>query len=97
LTTVAKKSVVGVKTPSYTSGVQTWQGKIESLNQKPKKKKIKANDKRRGSSFTELKRNRNSKKSRVLVIIKIKATPNNKNPDETAPKQKYFIPDSNAF
>jgi hypothetical protein len=51
-TTVEKKKVTGVKTPSYTSGAQAWQGKIESLNQKPKKIKIKAKDNNRGSSLT---------------------------------------------
>jgi hypothetical protein len=97
LTKVAKKNVTGVKTPSYTSGVQAWQGKIESLNQKPKKININPKDNNKGKLVVVLNKNRNSAKSKVLVIIKIKAIPNSNNPDERAPKQKYFIPASIAF
>jgi hypothetical protein len=97
LTIVAKKKVTGVKTPSYTSGVQAWHGKIESLNQKPKKIKISAKDNNNGNLSISLKRNLNSEKSRVFVIIKVNAIPNNKNPEDSAPRQKYFIPASSEF
>jgi hypothetical protein len=96
-TTVEKKNVTGVKTPSYTSGAQAWQGKIESLNQKPKKIKIKAKDKSSGKSSTREKRKRSSPKPNALVMINTKEVPNSRKPEDNAPKQKYFIPDSKEF
>jgi hypothetical protein len=41
--TMAKKAVIGLQTPSYTSATHTWQGNAEILNKKAKNIKIKLN------------------------------------------------------
>ena len=97
LGTTAKKAVIDVGAPSYTSGVHIWKGAIEILNAIADKIIIMA--KTNKGWFNDMFEKLVAKvvNDVVPVIPKIKDTPNNKNPDAIAPKMKYFNPASEEF
>lgn len=96
--TMAKKAVIGVHIPSYTSATQMWQGNAPILKKKPNKIQTKANF--ISSTFSivlsDVKYIWISKKSKLPTILNKILIPNNKIPVDIAPNEKYFIAASTA-
>lgn len=94
--TIAKKAVIGLQIPSYTSATHTWHGKADILKKKAKKIKIKLNfiSKIESNAIWFPRKFWISKKSREPTNPKRITIPKSKLPDAMAPNEKYLMADS---
>ena len=92
--TTAKKLVIEVGAPSYTSGVHIWNGTAETLNARPTRMNTIANIE---PTFSLLSCSAINSKLVDPVKPYNKEQPYSNKPDDKALNTKYFIPDSDDF